>query len=129
MPSALKFSDIVGIGITNEKDIEIIGKTDGRYIKFELPGKASAILSALFSAYACELGIGGKEEKEHANLFLSGFELRPPMDGTTVPLLLKFKPDLSLWLTIPIEALEDMGRAFLGAAEAIAAQANETNKS
>ena len=129
MSSVLRFSNIAGIGITKEKDIQVVGQTDGGYITFELPGKASAILSALFSAYACELGVGGKEEKESANLFLIGYEFRQPKGGM-LPLLLKCKPDLHLWFTIPVAALEDMGKAFLGAAETIAAQANdEPNKS
>jgi hypothetical protein len=129
MPTPLKFTEIVGINITPDKNIQIIGKAEQGYLPFELPGKASAILSALFSAYACELGVGGKEEKETAHLFLSGYEIKQPRDGM-LPLLLKCAPDLNLWFTIPVEALSDMGKAFLGAAEIIAAQAkNESDKS
>jgi hypothetical protein len=124
MSTPLKFTDIVGINITPDKNIQIVGKAEQGYLPFELPGKASAILSALFSAYACELGVGGKEEKESATLILVGYEIRNPVDGgRSLPLLLKCKPDLNLWFTIPVQALHDMGTAFLDAAKQLGEQA------
>jgi hypothetical protein len=122
MESRLKFTDIVGINITPDKNIQIVGKAEQGYLPFELPGKASAILSALFSAYARELGVGGKEEKESAGLYLVGYEIKAPIenDGRRLPLLFQCKPDLNLWFMIPTEALEDLGNALLDASKRFA---------
>lgn len=129
LSSPLKFSNIAGIRITPDRNIEVTGQIDQGFITFEFPGTSTAILSALFSAYACELGIGGKEEKEFANLLLTGFELRVPTKNGMVPLLLKCKPDLNLWFTLPAAALEDMGKAFLSAAQTLATEQPPTDKS
>jgi hypothetical protein len=109
----LKVLKVAGIRVTNERNIEFIAATEQGYIAIELPGEATAILSALFSAYAYELGIGGKEEKEHATLNVFAYEIcQPTLESC--PLLLKCRPDLNLWFTLPVQALEDMGHAFLG---------------